>query len=201
MQKVVMTITGPSASGKTELVKRLVSGGAFTKLVSVTTRDKRPGEVEGEDYYFISKEEFDSLLEADQLVQYVIFNGKGYATTRQELARVFELGKTPVIIVEPSGIPHFKNLEVPMGFVVYSIFITAPEELLKERFMNRIGGKLSTLHDDIRFEAIKREVSEWRNTHSWDCVLNNLSSDLEDITWFCKELYDQVQELSEVVIA
>lgn len=196
MKKVLVTVTGPSASGKTELVNLLTKNFNFEKLVSVTTRPIREGEVNGLDYYFINEETFQYLEKEDQLAEQVCFNGKNYATTKDEISRVFATGSTPVVIVEPDGVDHFKTLEKQLGFVVYSLFIDAPYPVLERRFLARLGGAEPTEYDLVRLKAIKKEADEWYLTKPWIMVLHNPTNDLKNLEWFAEKLGDDVVRFS-----
>lgn len=195
MKRILVTVTGPSASGKTELVHRLIDGHGFGKLVSVTTRPMRVGEVEGKDYYFISESDFNDHEATNGLIQSVNFNGKNYGTTIDGLERVFEAGLTPIVIVEPGGVNQFESLEDKHDFVVYSVFITAPYEVLEQRFKSRIGSELSE-YDQRRLDAIKVESETWHDTHIWDTVFHNGGNDKSSIDWMCKLLTEHVNNKS-----
>lgn len=202
MTKVVATVTGPSASGKTELVAELCKSHNFEKLVSVTTRPMRDGEVEGRDYYFITEEEFFKLKNAGKLVQEVCFNGKYYATTSMEIERVFAIGKVPIVIVEPGGVEQFMNVGDALDFnnqpfSVYSIFIHAPYEVLEARFVARLKTSELTEYDKVRLEAVKKEASDWLGLRYWDLVLGNPINDLSLIQWLARQVDERINGIKE----
>lgn len=82
--KTVIFLMGASGSGKSYLEKKLTSGPDFYKVVSVTTRDIRDGEVDGVDYHYISDDEYDDLVANDKLIQVTSFAGNRYGTLRAE---------------------------------------------------------------------------------------------------------------------
>lgn len=203
--RIVTTLTGPSASGKTELVKVLTKTYGFEKLVSVTTRPMRPGEEEGIDYYFVSEEQFKKYQDNNELLQEVNFNGKNYGTTVSEMERVFASGKTPVVIVEPGGVTQFEELEEKYNFQVYSVFVHASLNVLQERFFARLGLSVDSPlseYDTKRLMAINQEYETWYSAREWDSVINNSSSNIETLDWVCKmalsDIGDQVSYKEKV---
>ena len=197
MKRITVTVTGPSASGKTELVKKMVDNYGFEKLVSVTTRPMREGEVEGKDYYFIDEARFTALKAGSQLLQEVNFNGFNYGTTIVEMELVFSSGHTPVVIVEPGGVDQFKTLEEDFDFKVHSVFIDAPYDVLEQRFKARIATTELTEYDINRLEAIKVEADDWYWQKEWCTILHNPSNDLSVLDWFCKRIVSEVGDLME----
>ena len=192
MSKIVVTVTGPSASGKTELVNNLCKLHGFSKLVSVTTRPPREGEVEGIEYYFISEDRFKELKDDGKLVQEVNFNGKHYATTAEEIDKVLAGGGIPIVIVEPGGVGQFKKAGEKFGFKVFSVYVYAPYVVLKQRFLDRLGGKNATDYDTIRLTAISKESLEWIDLLEWDLIVGNSKNDLSEIEWHSKNVVEAV---------
>jgi guanylate kinase len=192
--RILITLTGPTASGKTELLKELVKNQAFQKLVSVTTRPKRPGEIEGTDYYFISEDEFQKLKADNQLVQSVNFGGNNYATTKAEIDKVFGTNKVPVVIVEPSGIGQFQCLEHELDYMVYPVYISGPYEVLEMRYVKRLDGRSLTEYDNARLAEIKNEVETWPDQAHYVTHINNPSAVKEDLTWIAENLVKEVNE-------
>jgi guanylate kinase len=134
MSSNLVTITGPSGSGKTELIKALENRGKFARLISVTTRPMRPGEIDGLDYYFITEAEYQTIVSAGGFLQTVDFNGYHYGTTTHELARVRSIEKTPIVIVEPSGITQFDRISKEHGNMKFwwnAIFVDSVSPLIR----------------------------------------------------------------------
>jgi guanylate kinase len=84
----IVVITGPSGVGKGTLIKRLLERVPGLQLaVSATTREPRPGEVNGRDYHFLSEEDFERRVAAGEFVEHAVYAGNRYGTLRSELAR------------------------------------------------------------------------------------------------------------------
>jgi guanylate kinase len=192
MSKVVVTVTGPSASGKSELLTELCAVHNFERLVSITTRPPREGEQEGVEYYYVSEEEFFKQKALGNLLQEVCFNGKYYATTVAEAERVFSKGKVPIVIVEPGGVDQFTKVGERLGFTVYSVFVNAEYRVLKQRFLGRLRGAEPTSYDTARLEAIEKEASTWLSLHEWDSVLINNGNEKVEIEWLARDLANEI---------
>jgi guanylate kinase len=129
-------VTGTSGAGKGTLERALLSQMPALELaVSATTRDRREGEQDGREYWFISDEEFDRKLAEGEFLEYVEFPwGQRSGTLRSEIARIRDAGKIPLLDLEPQGALDVKR-SVP-GAV--TIFVEAPtfaenERRLRER--------------------------------------------------------------------
>ncbi len=134
----VFVITGTSGEGKSTLARRLVQRVPQLELaVSATTRPQRPGEVDGRDYWFISEQEFDRRLDADDFLEWVQLPwGPGYrsGTLLSELDRIRADGRSPLLEIETGGALNVRD-RVP-GAV--TVFVTAPSrEELEQRLRAR----------------------------------------------------------------
>ncbi len=96
MNKIII-ITAPSGSGKTTIVKRLLERDpnlAFS--ISACTRNPRPGEVHGKDYYFLKEEDFKAKIEDDAFIEWeMVYTGKYYGTLKTEVDRIWSCNKAP----------------------------------------------------------------------------------------------------------
>lgn len=173
----LLTITGPSGGGKTELLGILCQNHNFAKLVSVTTRPMRPGEVEGVDYYFISEDRFRKLQELKALVQEVNFNGAWYGTTQAELVNIVEQGKIPAVIVEPGGVDQFAEICDSLGYELVSVYVGAQLGQLVERFIKRMVGETITedraAYYSRRLNSLFYEYETWEEEHSYHMYVYN----------------------------
>jgi guanylate kinase len=127
----VFVVTGTSGAGKGTLEKALlVQIPDLALAVSATTRERREGEEDGREYWFISDEEFDEKLGAGDFLEFVEFPwGQRSGTLRSEIARIQDAGKIPLLDLEPSGALDVKRT-VP-GAV--TIFVEAPSFQENER--------------------------------------------------------------------
>ena len=101
---MLFVVSAPSGGGKTslckEVIKRLPN---FEHGVSYTTRKRRPTEVDGKDYHFVSKEKFMDMVEADEFVEYAFVHGNYYGTSINEIARTLAKGHNLLIDIDVQG--------------------------------------------------------------------------------------------------
>ncbi len=148
----MIILVGKSASGKTFIGKCLEPKG-YKKIVTYTTRAKRPQEENGIDYFFISKEEFEEKINNDFFFEYVNYNGNYYGTSKNLLTDL----KT-YLILEPKGLDKYKNLKNVVTFYVY-----CDKNILKKRMLER-KDKLSDVvkrlkNDEILFKDVKKKCN------------------------------------------
>jgi len=147
-------ISGPSGAGKGTLVKELV--GRVPDLwvsVSVTTRAPRPGEVEGQHYFFVSDEEFDRLIAEDGLLEWAKVHGNRYGTPRAAVAEHVAAGNQVVLEIDPQGAFQVKSMAKDSILV----FIMPPSiEELERRLQGR--GSETKEQVSVRMETAKREL-------------------------------------------
>jgi guanylate kinase len=144
---LVVVVTGTSGAGKGTLEKILLSRmpDVFELAVSATTRERRPTEKHGREYYFLSDHEFDRLVEDDEFLEYVELPwGARSGTLRSEIDRIQGQGKVPLLDLETDGAIRVKDT-IP-GSV--TVFVDAPSfDELERRLRARessgeIGGRL-----------------------------------------------------------
>jgi guanylate kinase len=131
----VLVVTGPSGAGKGTLIHELVARVPDLEVtVSATTRDRRPGEEDGREYWFLTAEEFLAKIEAGEFLEHVEYvSGHRYGTLRSELARIRGTGRIPLLELETEGALRVKAEEE--GAV--TIFISAPVDELERRLRDR----------------------------------------------------------------
>jgi guanylate kinase len=166
-----ITVTGPSCSGKTTLVRELLKTGDFCEIVSYTSRAPRTGEVEGKDYYFRTVPEMLKMQNAGEFIEIAEFKGNVYATSRAEVEAKFASGKTPIVILEPHGLSQFASTygnyddthRDPTPGELFAIYIENPRKILVERFLRRF---LSDKNADpeyyiSRINGMLDELEQW----------------------------------------
>ena len=128
-------MTGPSGAGKGTLIRELSNRVPELEVtVSATTRDRRPGEVDGREYWFLTPEEFLARIEAGEFLEHIEYvSGHRYGTLRSELERIRANGHVPLLELETVG-----ALRVKQGVAgAVTVFITAPVEELERRLGER----------------------------------------------------------------
>jgi guanylate kinase len=131
----VFVITGPSGVGKGTLIRALMERVPKLALsVSATTRRPRPGEVDGVDYHFLTREQFDERVAAGDFVEHADYAGRSYGTLRSELERHTEAGVPVVLEIEVQGA---RQVRAAMPDAV-QVFIAPPSlQALRTRLVGR----------------------------------------------------------------
>ncbi len=155
MSSKVFVITGPSGVGKGTLIKRLLVACPNLELsISATTREPREGEVEGRDYHFLSREEFDARIAAGDFLEFATYSGNRYGTLRSEVERRLDAGHSVVLEIEVQGAQQVRAAKEDS----VQIFISPPEPaVLRERLVER--GTDSEEAIDKRLEVAKQELA------------------------------------------
>jgi len=151
----VIVLSGPSGSGKSTIVDRLVreSPVKLVKVISATTRPPRPTEKDGEDYYFLSPEEFERRRQAGEFLECAEVHGSGYwyGTLLSELRRAAEQGGWALPEIDVQG--ALRVMEVYPDAL--TIFLKTPSEEEYERRLRKRGTESD--------EAIQRRLQTARN--------------------------------------
>ena len=106
---VILIISGPSGAGKTTLSKALIDAVPGTIIaVSHTTRQPRPGEKNGVDYYFVSKEEFQQQISQGEMLEHAMVYGNLYGTSRKSIEQSFSEGKNIILDIDWQGARRIK---------------------------------------------------------------------------------------------
>ena len=137
-QGKLIIISAPSGSGKSTIIGRIMQDESLRLefSVSATTRPRRGQEVHGVDYYYLTQEEFEQMIENDQLVEYQeVYEGRYYGTPKSEVERITGEGKNVVLDLDVLGGVNVKQM---YGDRAISIFIQPPSvEVLRERLIKR----------------------------------------------------------------
>jgi guanylate kinase len=131
----LIVISAPSGSGKTTIAREMIRLHPSLRFsVSATTRQKREGEREGEDYYFLTREEFRSRVDRGEFVEWEELFGNYYGTLKSELDNALTNGRHLLFDVDVKGGISIKKV-YPSALM---IFIRTPnEEILRDRLLNR----------------------------------------------------------------
>lgn len=153
---VLFVLSGPSGSGKGTVVKELLKNHPEIKLsVSMTTREPRPGEVDGVSYYFVTKEEFEKRIQNGELLEYAEFDGNYYGTPKKEIDSYLENGIDVLLEIEVQGAMQVRQ----RAFDSASIMLTPPDIQTLERWLRgrktnseeSIQTRLATAREEIKY--------------------------------------------------
>jgi guanylate kinase len=167
----LLVLASPSGAGKTTITRALVSGDpALTLSVSVTTRPKRPGEIDGHDYHFIDRARFDAMVARGELLEHAVVFGHCYGTPRAPIAAAIAGGRDIVGDVDWQGAQQLSR-SVPGDLV--KVFILPPSlAVLEQRLRARAQDSAAVVA--ARLAKSAEEMSHWPE---YDYVIVN--SDIE----------------------
>ncbi len=170
---LLVVVSGPSGVGKDAALKRMRElNYPFYFLVTNTTRPKRPEEVEGGDYHFISKEQFAAMEQRGEFLEHAIVYGYDYGKSRREIKEALERGQDVIMRIDVQGAATIKRLVPDAVF----IFLLPPSiEKLEARLRKRRTEPEEYLQ--IRLHAARLEMNE---VDKFDYVIVNEDDALDD---------------------
>uniref|UniRef100_A0A5B7AUA0 guanylate kinase n=1 Tax=Davidia involucrata TaxID=16924 RepID=A0A5B7AUA0_DAVIN len=181
---LIIVMSGPSGVGKDAVIKRLreVREGIHF-VVTATSRAKRPGEVDGKDYYFVSKEEFLSMIERDELLEYALVYGDYKGIPKQQLREYMAKGYDIVLRVDIQGAATLKKI---LGNSAVYIFLVAESEsaLVKRLIDRKTESKEKLL---VRIATAREEVKHLKD---FDYVVVNAEGKLESSVKLVESIID-----------
>ena len=164
---MLIVISGPSGVGKGTVRKALFEkrGHRLVYSISMTTRKPRQGEVDGVDYYFVSREEFQKRLDKNQFLEWAEFVGNYYGTPKDKVEEQIEMGKEVVLEIEVNG--ALQVLSKVKDAV--SIFIVPPgKQALYDRLRRR-----GTEPEEVIQERMAKANREFQLAHKYDYIVVN----------------------------
>ncbi len=168
----LLVLSGPSGAGKSTLIKTVLSHFEDVYFsISTTTRPKRPGEVEGRDYYFVTKEEFEKDIEAGMFLEWANVHGNYYGTSLRPVLQALDEGKLVLFDIDVQGFYSIKKSA--LASLVTSVFVTTPT-------MSELRTRLEARGTDSELvieERLKNAQLEMAHMKEYDYVIIN--EDLE----------------------
>jgi guanylate kinase len=164
---LLIVLSSPSGAGKSTLSRLLMEADRdITMSVSVTTRPKRPGEVEGTDYHFVDDPEFDRLIRAGEFVEWAPVFGYRYGTPKAPVKAALRDGRDILFDIDWQGT---QQLHAAMGEDLVRIFLLPPSMQELERRLHSRGTDSDAVIAD-RMQRAESEISHWAE---YDYVLIN----------------------------
>ena len=162
---LMIVVSGPAGSGKGTVNAHLLKTGDFVYSVSATTRAPRPGEVDGVNYHYISREEFLARIESGDMLEYTEYCGNYYGTPRKEAEAVLESGKNLILEIEVEGAHNIKK-KFPDAVL---IMLLPPSFAVQEA---RLRGRATETEEKI-LERLARTREEIKVADFYDYVVYN----------------------------
>jgi len=153
-----VAIVGPSGVGKSTLIQRIAAefSDVFGFSVSLTTREPREGEQNGRDYHFVSKEEFESLIEEGELIEYTEVHGNYYGTGKRAVAQILQEGRICLLDIDVQGCRKVRASDLNP----YTIFVMPPSiDELEARLRRRATDSEDVIKNRVENAAAEIEAA------------------------------------------
>lgn len=179
---ILVVVSGFSGAGKGTLMKELLTRHPqqYALSISATTRKPRTGEEHGREYFFLSKDEFEQMIEADDLIEHACYVGNYYGTPKSYVLEQMRAGRDVILEIEIQGALKVKK-KFPDTLL---LFVTPPSaEVLEHRLRGR-----GTETDEVIRDRLKRAVEEADYMEHYDYLLVN-----DDLTICTEEMHQLIQ--------
>lgn len=178
---IIIVVSGFSGAGKGTLMKKLTEVyDTYALSVSMTTRAPRPGEQEGRDYFYVSREEFEYRIGQDGFVEHAEYCGNYYGTPRDYVESQLEAGKDVILEIEIQG-----ALEIRKKFPTALLLFVMPPSVaeLKKRLTGR-----GTETEEVIDRRMRRAVEEAQGIEEYEYIIVN-----DDLDTCVKEMHSLIQ--------
>lgn len=178
---LVIVVVSPSGGGKGTILREVMSVNEKMRFsVSATTRNPREGEIEGEHYYFVSREKFETMIAGHEMLEYAEYCGNYYGTPIAPVEKWVNEGHDVILEIEVQGCEQIKNLLPDC----VTIFILPPSMEVLEKRLRRRG----TESEEVLQGRLKTALSEIKYAEKADYIVINdkLEDAVEDFNAIIK---------------
>jgi guanylate kinase len=175
---ILFVVSAPSGAGKTTLVERIRRTPNLFYSVSCTTRAPRTGEIDGQDYQFLSDADFRERIEKGDFLEHAHVHGDYYGTLREPVVINLKSGKDVLIDIDTQGAAVIRNCGDPLiRDTLADVFIMPPDlEELRKRLLKR--GTETAQQIDSRLATAAREMEHWRD-YRYTIISGSVEEDLQ----------------------
>ena len=203
---MMFVLSSPSGTGKTTLAKKIAeNNNNFSISVSHTTRKPRPNEIDGKDYYFVNKKQFEDLVNKKNFFEYANIFDNQYGTSKEPILELLAQGKDVLFDIDWQGTKQLKKIK---NLALVTFFILPPNlRVLRERLLNRHDGQKKLVEE--RMNKFEEEVSHWDEYNyivvndnldiCYDAILNIMMSEKKGVSLKqnLKEIKEKIKELTK----
>lgn len=159
---ILLVVSGPSGSGKTTLCRLMAESGEVHYSISCTTRSPRPGEVDGKDYHFLTRQDFQQRLDAGDFLEHAVVHENLYGSLKSDVISYLQSGTDVIMDIDVQGADQIRTCPDPdIQRAVVDLFVLPPsEEILHKRLSDRATDSAETIA--LRMTNALEEMRHWR---------------------------------------
>jgi guanylate kinase len=165
---LLLLISAPSGAGKTTLGDGLLrQNPTLRRVITCTTRAPRPGEVDGVDYHFLSREDFAARIEAGEFLEHATVYGRSYGTLSQSVRNLLAQGMDALLTIDVQGAESVRRLaalDETLGAALVTLFLCPAS---RPELVRRLAGRGTETPEILaqRLAAASEEIRHWRQFH------------------------------------
>tara|TARA_B100001250_G_scaffold400836_1_gene411886 strand:+ start:19 stop:651 length:633 start_codon:yes stop_codon:yes gene_type:complete len=164
---IIVVLSSPSGAGKTTLVKKIAQQNSFKISISYTTRKPRTNERNGEDYFFISEEEFKNLIKKKEFLEYAKVFQNFYGSSKSQVFEILSKGENVIFDIDWQGTEQIKKQKLNYKLITFFILPPSKSELFN-RLKNRDMKDKNIVEE--RMNQFNEDIKQWE---SYDFVVIN----------------------------
>ena len=176
---IIIVLSSPSGAGKTTLVKKIAQENNFKISISHTTRKPRTNETNGQDYFFISEDEFKKLIKNKEFLEYAKVFGNYYGSSKNQVLEHLNVGENVIFDIDWQGTEQIKKQKLDYKLITFFILPPSKSELFN-RLKNRDMKDKNIVEE--RMKQFNEDIEHWEN---YDFVVVN-----EDLEKCYKEIIE-----------
>ena len=189
----MIILSSPSGAGKTTLVKKISQEKNYKISISHTTRDPRPNEIDGKDYFFTSKPKFEKLIKNNSFLEYANVFKNLYGSTKEQVFKNLDKGFNVLFDIDWQGTNQIKKQT--LNYELVTFFILPPsKEVLLERLISRGESNSETIK--MRMQQFDKDVLHWVD-YDYVVINEDLNKCYEEIIGFLNNTIKYKKSLIE----
>lgn len=160
MKGKLFIISGQSGVGKSTILKKILSNHPeFHRVVTFTTRDPRPGEIPGEDHFFVYREKFEEMIKNNEFIEYAQVHNEMYGTPKKQIEDVLKLGKNAIMEIDVQGATNIKKI-IPEAVLIFLKYEEGDlNQIIRRRIQNdKERGDTPEVEIQRRIESAQKEA-------------------------------------------